>query len=193
VIIAHDPGHGAPPAIQGVCANGIVERDAVLHIATDVAAGIPYVDHRLLRTGPVGVLDADRAKAAKALGAGLVVCHHINEDADKTSHGLITFYAPGDAIGEEVANVMADNSPARMVRTAGFRTYGASMSDWTSRALWVIGHYRAVGIPCVLIEWGFASNPIDAAFLLNPGNRPAMIACVAAGIARFMERMNVYQ
>ena len=190
MLLCHDPGHGAKPAILGVCKNGIVERDAVLSIVQDIAAGIPWVEHQLLRKSSIGLLDADRAQVARQLGAEFVLCHHINEDLDANSHGLITFYEPGDAIGQQVATVIAGAAPEKLLRPEKYRTYAAVAGDWTSRALWVLDHYRKVGIPCALIEWGFASYPTDAAYLLDTDNRPAMVACVAAGVARAMELIN---
>ena len=186
-IIGHDPGHGAPPAVIGVQANGIVERDYVFRLAMDIAAGVPGYNHQMLRTGQVGLLDYLRADAAKQRGCQLVLCHHVNEDADPASHGLIAFYSPDDAIGQQVAEAISDVAPQQLLRTSGYRTFAARPDDWTSRALWVIHHYRGVGMPCVLIEWGFASHASDAAYLLAPENRPALLSCVEVGLARYTE------
>lgn len=117
MIVAHDPGHGWEPAIIGSHANGIIERDYVLELALDVARGIdwPHVTHRLLRTsndkGP-GCLNY-HPRATSALGSDLVICHHVNA-AGPDAHGMLTFWDPGDKLGEEVAKAIARAAPARL-------------------------------------------------------------------------------
>ena len=187
MIVAHDPGHGQPPAVIGCNSNGIVERDFVLKLAEDIAAGIdwPGLSQRLLRTSNDGPGCPDyHVRATKALGSDLVICHHVNASSDG-AHGLITFYDDGDELGKAVAIEVARSAPPNLRRSIN-GVFAAKPTDWTKAAHWVLEHYRCLGIPACLIEWGFSTNADDARFLLDPAARPALIATVAAGLARAM-------
>lgn len=216
MIIAHDPGHGYQPRPGGCSHNGINERDLVLLIATDIAAGIPWANHCLLRRCADGPSYTDRAQTALKLGARLVLCHHINSverqkvvdgkpmvttdasgverpemEPDPTAHGLITFFDAGDVVGEAVARAIAAGAPPKLHRDFEKACFPASPNDWTVNAHWVLEHYRCLGLPAVLIEWGFATNQSDAAVLLNPLLRPQLVTAAAAGIARAIEVTHV--
>jgi N-acetylmuramoyl-L-alanine amidase len=163
----------------------------VLELAQALADGIdiPGVSHRLLRTANDGAWCpgyVERAEAALKAEAQLVLCHHVNSYADASAHGLITFYDAGDELGALVAGEIARSAP-KPLRRARDAVFVASPADWTAASHWVIDHYRSLGISAVLIEWGFSSNPGDAAALLAPATRPDMVTCAAAGVARAFE------
>jgi N-acetylmuramoyl-L-alanine amidase len=184
-MIVHDPGHGFD-GDNGCSENGINEAAVVLSIARDVVAGIAWAHHRMLREAAVGPGYTDRAQAALLLQPAIVLCHHINASTDPADRGTITFYDEGDEIGQSVAAAITRSVPGALLRTVN-GIFPAKSTDWTNRAHWVIQHYRAVGLPVCLIEWGFATSVRDAAFLLNPLCRPGIVAAAAAGIARAME------
>jgi len=205
MLVAHDPGHGAPPAIEGCKYNGIIERDLTLSLSLDIAAGIPWVGHILLRQGAKGDPYIERAQRALKARAGIVLCHHINAygkandvanpdgtvshtwEVDPTTHGLITFYDPGDTLGQAVAEIISTSAPLKLRREKR-GIFPARPDDWTRPAHWVLEHYRELGLPAVLIEWGHATSPEDAKFLLDPNCRPCIVATAAAGIACAMEK-----
>ena len=190
MIIGHDPGHGMPPAVMGVVANGIVERDAVWSVGQNIVAGIPWVQHVLLRKQDGTPDYAQRARDALTAGCQFVFCHHINEDqSNPSTRGTITFYDPTDPIGMGVAQAITAAAPPLLRRNVNM-IFPCSHVDWTARTDWVIEHYRNVGIPCCLIEWGFASNQNDAAYLLGKQGRPGIVSAVEAGITRAMELLN---
>lgn len=188
MIIAHDPGHGGEYRTIGAAHNGIVERELVLDIARDVALGIPWVQHVLLRTTLDGPKYAERPPAAVRAKANFVICHHVNAYKDGSAHGLCTFFDEGDVLGKEVAEAIVRASPAALLRhpvESCFVTKPAP--DWTADAHAVIGWYRSVGLSAMLIEWGYCTAAGDAEALRSPSVRPAMVAACAAGIARALE------
>lgn len=186
--IAHDPGHGPAP---GTIHNGITERDYVLEVARDCINWIPWAAQLLLRSDGEGTSYTDRAQAAATAGIQLVFCHHVNAmEPGQPGQGLITFYDPSDDVGREVARVIARAAPARLYRQQ-YGVIGTSpYAAWDDRVERVMKPYRAYGIPCVLIEWGFASDVGDAEALLDLRMRPAMVAAVACGVARAYELLH---
>lgn len=178
LVVAHDPGHGPSP---GCVHNGILERDYVFSLAQDIAAGIPWVKHVLLRGGPEGADYTVRANAAKEAGAQLVFLHHVNAIDDPTERGMLTFFASKQSgkLANVVSNVVATCGPYNIRNR---RSIGATESAWP-RVHWCLEKYLSVGLDPVLLEWGFSTNADEARTLLNPATRPGQVAAVACGIA----------
>jgi N-acetylmuramoyl-L-alanine amidase len=198
ILVAHDPGHGRMRRIDGklvldngtparidVDGDGDIDRDdseaaLVLGISRSIIDGLPAYSHVLLRDGPVGPSYQQRAAKAKERGADLALLHHINAyEKSEAAHGLKAFYLPDDTLGYETASAIARAAPHPLFRGAATP---ATSRDW-ARVVWVLSHYASVGMPCVLIEWGFATNARDREVLVDPLWRPALVACAAAGIA----------
>lgn len=186
ILVAHDPGHGAGASPTGCVHGGLIERDWVLQLAQDLVAATPWARHMLLRTGPVGMIYADRAAEAEQLEAQLVISHHVNAHADPQVDGLMTFHVPGDHLAREVGEAVMRAAPYELLR-AKPRSTPSSPGDWTRDAYGVLAHYRSRGLSVVLVEWGFATSARDRAVLMSPASRPALCAAGAAGIARAME------
>lgn len=186
MLIAHDPGHGCPPRPTGTSHGGLVERDWVLSMARDLAAAVPWCKHLLLRSGPSGPTYPERAARAESAGADLVLCHHVNAAADPSLDGLMCFVPPGSHIAREVGEAIMRAAPAELRRTKP-KPIPSGPGDWTADAWAVMLHYHQRGLPVVLIEWGFATSPVDLAVLMAPSSRPALCAAGAAGIARAVD------
>jgi N-acetylmuramoyl-L-alanine amidase len=196
MLIAHCPGHGIKKhgVIDSGCDhNGIVEADVVLDIAMSMhrrsSIGGATVSGMPLRESLVGERYDMRAKMAKNIAADLVICHHINAHDNSSARGMLVFYQETDEIGRQVADMMERAAPFELIRKGHDDDIATRRGDWTRNANWVMGHYRKYGIPCVLVEWGFATNTQDAMYLLDQSSRPAMAACVLAGAARALEFM----
>jgi len=181
--VGHDPGHGHN-GDTGCVHNGVVESTYVMTLAQDITAGIPWVNHTLLRKVDDAPAYAERAQAALKAGCDLVFLHHVDA-AGLTDTGLKAFFDPGDELGFEVAGVLSRCSPARLWR-GKTQPFAATERGWP-RVRWCLEWYRQVGLSAVLIEWGYSTNPGDATVLLDPKARPAQVACVASGIARALE------
>lgn len=182
MIVAHDPGHGHD-GDEGCAHHGLFEAPQALAFAHSIADGVRWADHRLLRTDDRGARYGERAAEAKRIGAQLVLLHHVNASDHPEVRGLMAFYDPGDPLGLEAASAIARAAPKSLYR--GGATPATHLA-WP-RVLWCLQHYRALGLTAVLIEWGFATNPDDARYLLDLRSRPAIVVCAAAGIARAME------
>lgn len=200
LVFAHDPGHGKVRLIGGrevvdpgtsaradINGDGNIgaedsEANEVLSFARDIRDGVPWAAHILLRDGPVGPTYQERAERAKKAGASLVLCHHVNANNSSKPHGLMAFYLPSDELGSEVASVIARCAPKPLWR--GGATPATSRT-WP-RVVGVMSCYANVGLPVVLIEWGFATNPGNAMALADLTLRPAIVACAASGIAHAM-------
>jgi N-acetylmuramoyl-L-alanine amidase len=190
--LAHCPGHGIMKRgtlDSGCVHNGIVESIVTMDIAKEMTRRVlvPMGYHALLRDGGTGVDYGERALLANREHVDLVICHHINAASSPSAHGLIVFYSHDDEVGREVAEMIERAAPYPLIRPGNDDDIAASRGDWTRRANWVMSHYRRYGIPAVLIEWGFSTNVDDAKYLLSEKSRPAMAACVVAGVARFTE------
>jgi N-acetylmuramoyl-L-alanine amidase len=190
--LAHCPGHGIMKrgALDSGCVhNGIVESVVTMDIAKEMTRRVlvPMGYHVLLRDGEAGVTYSDRAELAKNEHVDLVICHHVNAASSSSAHGLLVFYSHDDTVGREVAEMIERAAPYPLIRPGDDDDIAASRGDWTRRANWVMSHYRKHRIPVVFIEWGFSTNVDDAKYLLSEKSRPAMAACVMAGVARFLE------
>jgi N-acetylmuramoyl-L-alanine amidase len=189
--LAHCPGHGIMKSALdcGCVHNGIVESVVTMDIAKEMTRRVlvPMGYHVLLRDGDVGIGYSERAQKAKDEHADLVICHHVNAASSPSAHGLIVFFSHDDEMGREVAEMVERATPYPLIRPGDDDDIAASRGDWTRNANWVMSHYRKHGIPAVLIEWGFSTNVDDAKYLLSQKSRPAMAACVMAGVARFFE------
>lgn len=199
-LIAHDPGHGIEVTrggrrvIQtGTAARADANGDGVVDardteaavnmgIAESIAHGVPWVAHMLLRDGPIGPGYTRRAAMAAEAHATFVLCHHINSFPDERTRGLRAFYLPSDQLAGDTAQVIARAAPAPLWHggaTPATHVHYPSVVN-------ILACYANVGLPAVLIEWGFATHPEDARVLVDLRYRPAIVACAAAGIAHVM-------
>jgi N-acetylmuramoyl-L-alanine amidase len=199
-LIAHDPGHGigvtrggrrvvqtGTPARADANGDGVIDSrdtEAVVNmgIARSIVDGIPWVAHMLLRDGPVGPGYTRRAAMAAEAHATFVMAHHINSFPDARTHGMRVFYLPSDKLAGDVACVIARTAPAPLWH--GGAT--PATSQHYPSVCNILSCYANVGLPAVLIEWGFATHPEDARALVDLRLRPSIVACAAAGIAHVM-------
>ena len=188
--VFHCPGHCGES--HGCEYNGIVEKDWVLTFAQYLSDKLaPTCEQYMGRTGDYKESYKLRASVAAEIGVDLVIMHHINAitGADglpiERIDGLMTFYKPGDVIGQEVARVMGRCAPESMQQKKPH--YATSPHNWTKRADNCLSAYRDHRIPVVLVEYGFATSPNDAEFLQDDSNWVSLFATVAAGVGRATE------
>lgn len=194
--IWQDPQHGGTST--GCSYNGIIEKDYVVEIARDLQPALaPFaVNQRFSRKGDDSIPYDVRAQQAKEFGAKLAILHHVNAIVHPKDHpqagepiehidGLMTFCHPQDPIGYHVAEMIGRCAPKELRQKNP--TYLSNNLDWKKRAHYCLQFYRAVRIPAVLIEWGFATSPKDSEILQDEDHRLAMCAAVVAGIGRAHE------
>lgn len=191
-----DPQHGG--SNKGCEWGGLIERHQVVGISNDLVPvlGGMGCEQRLARTGDETIPYADRAKAAADWGAELAFLHHINAMVYPRGHelegkpwirydGLMTFALADDPKALSVAEVIGHCAPVELRQR--MPTYVANPHDWTRNAYNCLVHYSRVGIPAVLIEWGFATSPRDRAILQSADHRMSLCAAAACGIGRAYE------
>ena len=187
-----DAGHGgAEPGAVGP--NGLTEKVlnlAVVGHARDALerSGVTTV---LTRTGDHRVTLTTRARVAKALEprAFVSVHHNAEPDGPRAGPGTETFYQIASAdskrlaglVYEEVVKALSAYDVAWVADTdAGAKYRRGSSGDYYG----ILRH--TAGVPAVLAELAFLSNPPEAALLARPDVQQVEGEAVARGILRFL-------
>jgi N-acetylmuramoyl-L-alanine amidase len=181
-VITIDPGHGGTD--PGACGNGLREAEFTLEVAKLVAAGLRQYGEQvgLTRTEDATLLQPERVRLITA-PADCVVSIHANSHACQphAARGwevfVSAFFRASEELGNSIAAAMRELPiPARdpAVRTR-LRDH---LTDW----YYVIREPRSKGIPAVLIECGFISNPDDAAYLKSFWGRFQIAHAIAKGV-----------
>jgi N-acetylmuramoyl-L-alanine amidase len=208
VTVVLDPGHGGMDS--GASAQGVVEKELTLDVATRVARLLAAsgISSRLTRVDDRYVPLATRVRIANSLPGALFVSIHFNDappEGDSTRvSGIETFYSPakdetteGHWIWTSMFGVTNSTStapdPAEAVRKSALladciqRTLIESTSA-ADRGVKAAGLYvtRRVLGPAVLVEGGFVSHPREAHLLNETAYREQIAEAVAGGILRYL-------
>jgi N-acetylmuramoyl-L-alanine amidase len=188
-----DPGHGgAEPGAEGE--GGLVEKDLNLLVAQEVAGlleaeGVTVV---LTRPSDYRTTLASRAAIATSLGADAFVSIHHNADPDGPSErpGTETYYQIDDPSSKRLAGLVYEELLAAL---------SAYDVDWVAdtdagakyrlnqRGSDYYGILRdSAGVPAVLVEAAFLSNPAEEALLATPEFRTAEAQAIARGVLRYL-------
>ncbi len=92
----------------------------------------------------------------------------------------MSFFLAGDTIAARVANEMQRMAPQGFRRRSDSAIM-ASEKVWP-RVVNVLTPYRARGIPCMLLELGFATNETNAMLLNTPLARHQLLGSILAGL-----------
>lgn len=172
-IVAIDPGHGGrDPGAVGP--TGLRESEVVLDIGKRVRDllvrdGLRVV---LVREDDVFVELPDRPRVARDAGASIYVSIHANAHGRATVNGSETYYLTPQSlvlaqmIQDELGIVL--RLPSRGIKTGNFLVL------------------RDSGIPSVLVETAFISNPEDEVRLKEGTFRQALAGAIHRGIMRFL-------
>lgn len=172
-IVAIDPGHGGrdPGAIGP---TGMREADVNLDVALQVRDlltrdGVRVV---LIRETDATVELLDRPRIAREAAATIFVSIHANAHGRATVNGSETFFltpqslALAQMIQDELSVVLG--IPSRGIKTANFLVL------------------RDTGVPSVLVETAFISNPDGEAQLKDLNFRQRLAQAIHRGISRFL-------
>ena len=172
-VVAIDAGHGGRD-MGATGPTGLLEKDVVLDIAlrareTLVRAGVRVV---MTRETDVFVDLAERSRLARQQGATVFVSIHANASVRATAGGAETYYlapqsqALAKMIQEELARIpgLAD----RGIKTANFLVL------------------REAGMPAVLVEVAYISNPDEEGRLRTPAFRQQLADAIVRGVLRFL-------
>lgn len=187
-VVAIDPGHGGVnPNIGaedwGSEADGLRESDITLRTAQLLYEKLAADDRFapvLTADGSTYLKPSQRAAAAKAAGADLLLSIHLNSDASAATNGLECYAAPprlsanaeSVRFGRLVTAAFRDQLGLTLrgwdgVRYLYFDANNARVvtesSDTTPRTDPTFTVLEDCGCPAVLVEEGFITNPADRA------------------------------
>lgn len=191
IVIALDAGHDSSHA--GAQANGIVEEVVTLKLAqyakeeletyegitvymTRTNAACPYPD-------TIGTASSNdikkRINAAVDKGARAVISFHLNSYTSSGPKGCLVLCPQGnDSIAVDALN-LSDHILEKLC-SVGFENDGSRQEQWA-----ITSYSKEKGIPGIIIEHGFISNPEDAAKLKDESCLKAIGIADAQGIAEF--------
>ncbi|VVM05510.1 N-acetylmuramoyl-L-alanine amidase AmiA [Methylacidimicrobium cyclopophantes] len=201
-----DPGHGGHD--KGARSrNGRYEKEYALDTARRLgtilrAKGIPVV---FTRTSDLFVPLEERVRIAQEHPDYVFVSLHYNQ-SEPSGHGVETYclaprgapssnngiwvrrvdYLPLPGNGNDLLNtLLAHDIHLELVR---LRPDDPEMDRGFRRARFVV--LRDNPLPGVLVEGGFLSDPVDSAWVDQPGYRQQLAAAVARGLERFFQATN---
>ena len=196
LVVALDPGHGGYDG--GAGGNGLVEKNLTLSIANYCKAELEqYYGVRVVmtRTGDEYVGLTERVERAVSQGADVFVSIHINASTASSVNGAEViipnqaswYYQDVHVVGSQLGDKILAQLTALGLANRGTywkdctnntRFDDGSLTDYYT----VISDSHSYGIPGIIVEHAFISNPSDAAFLGNENNLRALGIADAQGI-----------
>ena len=192
IVVALDPGHGGTDS--GASSNGLNEADVNWKIAQACKAELEkYQNVRVYMTRTQNELPGltERVRRAAEQGATVFVSIHINSAAATSAHGAEVWY-PNDSsynkdahmTGKELSQKILNELTALGLSDRGIKTKDTQTNskypDGSVRDYYtVIANARERGIPGIIVEHAFISNPeenkklADDAFLRQLGQADA--------------------
>ncbi|MFS8801883.1 N-acetylmuramoyl-L-alanine amidase [Synechococcus sp. R6-5] len=174
-VIAIDPGHGGrDPGAIGV--DGIQEKDIVLSISHQVRRLLQERGYGVVmtRTDDREVLLQPRVDMAVQANAALLVSIHANALDRSGIHGIETYYLRPDSA--ELAAILHRS----LVRATGAADRGVR------RARFFVVRETPVGMPSVLLELGYVTNPTEGRKLATAEYQAILARAIADGIETFL-------
>jgi N-acetylmuramoyl-L-alanine amidase/LysM repeat protein len=190
--IVIDAGHGGRD--PGAVANGYREKDVTLAVASDVKPLLQALGANVIMTRSTDVSlgatqDDDlqaRVQVAQKAHANAFISIHENLDADPSVAGLTDFYGPACGFYSGLTNSPTDvgrsYALATAVRKAVVAQTGETDRGSVDEAFWVLGN---PGVPAILVETGFISNPAEADKLASGPYQQQMAKAITQGIVDY--------
>lgn len=187
--IVVDPGHGGlDPGCVGD--SGVLEKDVNLAVARRLAtylgqAGAAVI---LTRDGDYDLSDPDhqgsamirkkddleaRMEMIRQYKADLFISIHANSISSPKWWGAQSFYHPQDQEGKRLASLIQEEL---------LKNLGQSYRWVRDEDFYVL---RNAGVPAVMVEIGFLSNPREERLLLQPVYQGKVAWCIYAGVVRY--------
>lgn len=165
IVIVIDPGHGGnDPGKIGV--NGVKEEDANYEIALAMKAELEkYAGVRVYLTRPEDAwfTNTGRAMVAAALNADYLISIH-NNSGTETSEGAIVYTSVlplYSTMTADMGNYILTNLAELGIKNNGIQTRNST--EYVGEDYYTImGEGMRAGVPTVLIEHCFLSNPVDS-------------------------------
>jgi N-acetylmuramoyl-L-alanine amidase len=188
-----DPGHGGDePGAVGP--GGATEKDVNLAIALEAkrqleAQGANVV---LTRTGDYRITLASRAAIAQALRPAMFISIHHNAEPDehRTTPGAETYHQIASAESKRAAGLVYEELlnafSAYEIDWVADRDAGAKYRPNSSGGDYYGILNRTAGLPAVLSEAAFISNPPEEALLVDPAFQAVEAAAFTRAVIRFV-------
>ncbi len=183
LVVVLDPGHGGSDG--GTSHNGLIEKNINLKIAQYCRNELQRyngVTVHMTRNSDVAVGLEERANLAKRVGADVFVSIHNNASGNPSANGsevIVPLNGSGTELGYKILDQLASLGLTK--RSVYDKSYE---SDPTIDYYSVIRNTASAGIPGIIVEHAFVSNPSDAAFLDNEANLQRLGIADATGIAQ---------
>ena len=139
----------------------------------------------MTRTTDVGPTSDARSKHLKQLGVNCSVSIHANAHtttADGCEVFVSAFNPESRRLGELIVEEYGQWVRGIGLRKPAVRTRLTNNADY----YYFIRHPQSVGIPAVLVEIGFVTNPQDAAVLASFWGRFAIAYAISKGVLRWL-------
>lgn len=168
IVIVIDPGHGGDdPGKPGV--NGVHEADANYEIARAMMSRLKQcngVRVYLTRSEEDWISNTGRAMVAAALDADFLISLH-NNSGTETSSGAIVYTSVlplYSTITADMGNYILGNLEQLGIVNNGIQTRNST--EYVGEDYYTImGEGMRAGVPTVLVEHCFLSNPVDSLFV----------------------------
>lgn len=188
-----DPGHGGDE-LGAIGPSGLREKDVNLAVAREVErllteAGATVV---LTRTGDYRITLASRGAIAQALAPTMFVSVHHNADPDeeRATPGVETYFQISSSESKRAAGLVYEELFEAFSRWditwAADRDAGAKYRPNSSGGDYYGILKRTAGIPAVLSEAAFVTNPAEEALLADPAFQRVEAEAIARAVTRFV-------
>lgn len=194
-VVVLDAGHGSDAGIVGV--SGAVEKDITFALAQligerlKVATGMDVVYTRP-DDNTDNLTTRRRIDIANKSNGALLVSLHTGVSANDRPHGVNIFYPYGPdgpsagmprtrtILGDPVTGYAAPSKAAADAIAGAIRTEGTAEVAGVRQVPLRLA--QGLGMPCVLVEAGYLSNPTEESLLRSGDYQRRLADAIAAGI-----------
>ena len=187
LVVVIDAGHGGIDG--GATQNGVVESTCNYNTALGLKAQLETyngVRVYITRGSAEWFSNTGRGRFGNMLGADLFVCLHYNSGS-ATATGIEVYSTVNPSFRDQMTRL--SKLIINNVTKLGFKSrgvmYRSDTKDPTMDYFTALDEASKCGIPSVLVEHCFLSNPSDAAFMSVVENQYRMGAADADGIAEY--------
>jgi N-acetylmuramoyl-L-alanine amidase len=164
---------------------------AICKKAYNLLKRVGQVSPVLIRQGTDDLISfEDRADRAIQAVCDFVISLHVNSYFTDQQQGARGFHWPGSKIGESISNAILRAMPPPLLRSIRSIPTDASRHEdkWLARPRATIVNYP---MPAILLEVGFASNPVDLNALLKSSIQFGICTAIFCGVARYAQLMEI--
>ncbi len=186
IVIVIDPGHGGnDPGAQGT--TGVYEKDCNLAIAQAMKEELltyEGVKVYLTRSGDEWTTNTARAMTAAALNADFLISIH-NNSGSATNTGSLAYRSVNSYYSEitnDMCNLILENLSAIGLHNGGVQTRLSTQYN-NEDYYTIIAEGVRGGVPTIIVEHCFLSNPEDALNISNEDGSVNEDAVKAMGVA----------